>query len=96
MNVQKLKQYVFAIAMTLAFVIAPSFLNFSAVQADSKRDRDRRESRYDRDEHRYRDRYDDDKDERRRWRRRRGPRLSWCPHHRRYERFLDCYRFSRR
>jgi hypothetical protein len=94
MKVQTIKQYAFALALTLAFVIAPGLSNLSAVQADSKKDKERTESRFD-DRHRHRYDDDDDDDDRERWCRRRRPRFTWCYHHRRYERFPDCHYFRR-
>ena len=91
MNVQMIKQYAFAIALTLAFVIVPGFSNLTAAQAAIPKDKDYKERRH---EGLYRQRHHDDKD--RRWqRRRRYPRLTWCYHHRRFERFPDCYAFRR-
>jgi len=61
MNVQKLKRYVFALALSAGFVVAPGLSILSTVQAQDRRDqrRDERQDRRDQRQGRWGDRRDD-------------------------------------
>src|SRR6185436_1436257 len=49
MNVQKIKQYAFALALAVTFIIAPGLSNMSAVQAKDKHEKERKEKKYQKD-----------------------------------------------
>ena len=77
MNVQKIKQYAFALALAVTFIIAPGLSNMSAVQAKDKYEKERKEKKYRKD-------HDDDRDE---WRERRRHDDDWWFYRHRLHRF---------
>ena len=90
MNVAKIKQYLFTLALLLTFVVAPGLSNLAAVQAKDSKEKDRKEKRYKHDDD------DDDRDEWRERRRRRHLRFNWWLYQRRFDRFHPGFGFRPR